>query len=265
MKSSTKPRVAVVKFASCDGCQLQLLNAEDELLALTELVDLAYFPEARSREVRGPYDVTFVEGSVTTPDDARRIVGVRAATRWLVTIGACATAGGIQALRNWANIEEYKRIVYPSPEFISTLSTSTPVSEHVRVDFQLWGCPIDKNQLLTVVRSLLSGAAPVLPEYAVCLDCKRRGLTCVSVAAGQACLGPITRTGCGAVCPSVGRGCYGCFGPVDDPNMSAFAALLERQGLDRHERVRRLRLMNGYLRPLRDTTNAIEERQDPQH
>ncbi|MCK6556186.1 oxidoreductase [Candidatus Binatia bacterium] len=265
MKTSSKPSVAVIKFASCDGCQLQFLNAEDELLALAQLVDLAYFPEARSREVRGPYDVTFVEGSVSTPDDARRIVGVRAATRWLVSIGACATSGGIQALRNWANIEDYKRIVYPSPEFISTLSTSTPIAEHVRVDFELWGCPIDKDQLLTVVRSLISGAAPVLPGHALCLECKRRGLTCVSVAAAQPCLGPITRTGCGAVCPSVGRGCYGCFGPVDDPNMNAFAELLERQGLSRDECVRRLRLMNGYLRPMRDTSDAIENRPVTKH
>lgn len=265
MKPSSKPRVAVLKFASCDGCQLQFLNAEDELLALTQLVDLAYFPEARSREMRGPYDVTFVEGSVTTPDDARRVVSVRAETRCLITIGACATAGGLQALRNWGNIEDYKRIVYPSPEFISTLSTSTPVSEHVRVDFELWGCPIDKDQLLTVVRSLLSGAVPVLPTHAVCIDCKRRGVTCVAVAGGQPCLGPVTRTGCGAICPGVGRGCYGCFGPVDDPNMSAFRALLERQGLSPDECVRQLRLMNGYLRPMRDTTNAIEGRQDPQH
>jgi sulfhydrogenase subunit delta len=156
-----KPRVAVFKFASCDGCQLQFLNAEDELLKLAGQIDIAYFPEARSRALEGPYDITFVEGSITTPDDARRVITVREESRYLVTIGACATAGGIQALRNWADVEQYRRVVYPSPEFISTLSTSTPVSEHVRVDFEVWGCPVDKYQLLAVVRSLLSKAQPV--------------------------------------------------------------------------------------------------------
>jgi sulfhydrogenase subunit delta len=257
-----KPRVAVFKFASCDGCQLQFLNAEDELLSLTQAIDLVSFPEARSRELRGPYDISFVEGSITTPQDARRIIKVREDSRTLITIGACATAGGIQALRNWGNIEDYKRIVYPSPEFISTLSTSTPISEHVRVDFEIWGCPIDKRQLLAVVRSLLSGARPALPTHSVCMECKRSGAMCVVVAHGQPCLGPVTRTGCGAICPSMHRGCYGCFGPADDPNMASFAALLRHQGLSREEAVRRLRGINGYVRPLRDTGDAIEQGKD---
>jgi sulfhydrogenase subunit delta len=254
-----KPRIAVCKFASCDGCQLQFLNAEDELLALAGEVDLAYFPEARSRELRGPYDITFVEGSITTPHDARRIIKVREDSRYLITIGACATAGGIQALRNWGDVEEYKRIVYPSPEFLSTLSTSTPISEHVRVDFEIWGCPIDTRQLLAVVRSLLSGAKPALPTHSVCMECKRSGAACVVVAQGQPCLGPVTRTGCGALCPSMHRGCYGCFGPADDTNMSSFTALLQRLGVDREEAVRRLRGINGYVRPLRDTSDALEQ------
>jgi sulfhydrogenase subunit delta len=253
-----KPKVAVLKFASCDGCQLQLLNAEDELLTLAQEVDLAYFPEARTREVRGPYDVALVEGSITTPEDARRIVKVREDSRYLVTIGACAVAGGIQALRNWADIEDYKRIVYPSPEFISALSTSTPISEHVRVDFELWGCPVDKQQLLGVIRSLLSGARPALPSYSVCMECKRRGATCVVVARGEPCLGPVTRAGCGAVCPRMNRGCYGCFGPSDDPNIPSFTTLLQHLGLSADEIVRHLRGINGYVRPLRETTDAIE-------
>ncbi len=252
-----KPRIAVFKFASCDGCQLQFLNAEDELLKLAGEVEFAYFPEARSRMREGPYDITFVEGSITTPDDARRIIRVREQSRYLVTIGACATAGGIQALRNWADIEQYRRVVYPKPEFISTLSTSTPISEHVRVDFEIWGCPVNKEQLLATTRSLLSGAAPTLPTHAVCSECKRRGTVCVVVARGEPCLGPVTRTGCGALCPTFNRGCYGCFGPADDQNMEAFTQMLALQGISGDEAVRRLRSINGYVRPWRETADAI--------
>ncbi|MGO9450413.1 MAG: oxidoreductase [Candidatus Binataceae bacterium] len=252
-----KPRVAVFKFASCDGCQLQFLNAEDELLKLAGQVDFVYFPEARSRALEGPYDIAFVEGSITTPDDARRIIKVREESRYLVTIGACATAGGIQALRNWADVEQYRRVVYPSPEFISTLSTSTPISEHVRVDFEVWGCPVDKGQLLAVVRSLLSRAQPVLPAYSICMECKRRGNVCVVVARGEPCLGPVTRTGCGALCPTFNRGCYGCFGPANDENMESFQRMLAALGVTGDDAVRRLRGINGYVRPWRETADAI--------
>ncbi len=252
-----KPRVAVFKFASCDGCQLQFLNAGDELLKLAGQADIVYFPEARGRALAGPYDLAFVEGSVTTPADARRIIEVREESRYLVTIGACAAAGGIQALRNWADIEQYRRAVYPSPEFISTLSTSTPISEHVRVDFEIWGCPIDKTQLLAVTRSLLFGAQPVLPGHSVCIECKRSGNACVIVTRGEPCLGPVTRAGCGALCPAMNRGCYGCFGPADAHNMESFAALLADQGVRGDDAMRRLRGINGYVRPWRESADAL--------
>jgi coenzyme F420-reducing hydrogenase gamma subunit len=254
-----KPRLGVFKFASCDGCQLQILNAEDELLALAEALELAYFPEASSRQSPGPYDIALVEGSITTAADAERIVRVRADSRVLVTIGACATAGGIQALRNWADVEDYKRAVYPHPEWIEALPTSTPIAAHVRVDHELWGCPIDVQQLLIVIRALLSGVAPRLPSHSVCLDCKRRGLTCVVVAHGTPCLGPVTRTGCGALCPGLQRGCYGCFGPSDDPNLPAFTGLLASQGLTRDDALRRLRSINGYAPAFRKAAQAIAD------
>lgn len=259
-----KPRVAVFKFASCDGCQLQFLNAEGELLKLAGLVDFVYFNEARSRALDGPYDVAFVEGSITTPDDARRIITVREDSRYLVAIGACATAGGIQALRNWGDIEQYKRVVYPSPEFISTLSTSTPIAAHVRVDFEIPGCPVNKVELLAVVRSILSNAAPVLPAHSVCMECKRRGNVCVVVARGEPCMGAITRTGCGALCPAFNRGCYGCFGPADDQNMESFVQMLARDGVTGDDAVRRIRGINGYLKPWREAANAIaaDKKQD---
>jgi len=252
-----KPRLAVFKFASCDGCQLQVLNAGEQLLALAGAADIAYFPEASSRARPGPYDIALVEGSITTAADAERIVRVRADSRLLVTIGACATAGGIQALRNWSDVEEYKRAVYPHPEWVAALATSTPIAAHVRVDYELWGCPIDVGQLLTVLRALLAGVPPGLPAHSVCLDCKRRGLTCVVVAQGAPCLGPVTRTGCGAICPGLQRGCYGCFGPSDAPNLEAFTGLLAQQGLTRDEALRRLRGINGYAPAFRKAGDAM--------
>ena len=227
-----KPKLAVWKFASCDGCQLTLLDCEDELLAIAGEVEIASFLEASSAEVEGPYDLSIVEGSVTTPHDAERIQAVRRVSKVLVTIGACATAGGIQALRNFADVEDFTRLVYASPEFVSTLATSTPISAHVPVDFELRGCPIDKGQLLEVITAFLYGRRPGIPSTSVCTECKRRGTVCVVVAHGAPCLGPVTHAGCGALCPAYNRGCYGCFGPKETPNTASLTRRLQLLGLD---------------------------------
>jgi sulfhydrogenase subunit delta len=207
-----RPTLAVWKFSSCDGCQLTLLNCEDELLSIAGAVHIASFPEASRQVLPGPYDVSLVEGSTTTPADAERIREVRAASRYLVTIGACATAGGVQALRNFS--EDLAPVVYARPEYIDSLRTSTPIAEHVPVDFELQGCPIDRRQLLEVIGALLAGRRPKIGNHSVCMECKRAGRVCVMVAHGTPCKGPVTQAGCGALCPSVGRGCYGCFGPA---------------------------------------------------
>ncbi|HET8558530.1 MAG TPA: hypothetical protein VFL58_14580, partial [Gaiellaceae bacterium] len=225
-----KPSLAVWKFASCDGCQLTLLDLEDELLPLAGAIDIADFREATSAVAAGPYDLSLVEGSITTPHDAERIQEIRSASKTLVTIGACATSGGIQALRNFADVDEFTRIVYASPEYISTLATSTPIAAHVPVDFELRGCPIDKRQLLEVVTAFLHGRRPGIPATSVCTECKRRGVVCVMVAHGTPCLGPVTQAGCNALCPSYDRGCFGCFGPMETPNTGALVPLLRRLG-----------------------------------
>jgi coenzyme F420-reducing hydrogenase gamma subunit len=229
---SARPKIAVWKFASCVGCQLSLLDLEDELLALADVVELADFREATSRVLAGPFDLSLVEGSITTPHDAERIQAVRRVSKALVTIGACATAGGIQALRNFGDVTEFVRAVYPTPELVSTLATSTPVADHVQVDFELRGCPVDKHQLLEVVTAFLHGRKPAIPSTSMCTECKRRGLVCVSVAHGTPCLGPVTQAGCGAICPAFDRGCFGCFGPKETPNVAALASRLRRDGLD---------------------------------
>jgi coenzyme F420-reducing hydrogenase gamma subunit len=217
-RRARRPTLAVWKFASCDGCQLSLLDCEDELLAVADRVEVAYFLEASSRALRGPYDLSLVEGSVTTPHDAERIREVRRVSRRLVTIGACATAGGIQALRNGRDVREFAQVVYARPDYIDALATSTPIAAHVPVDFELRGCPINKHQLLEVVSAFLHGRRPAVSPHSVCVECKLRGNVCVTVAHGTPCLGPITHAGCGALCPRYDRGCYGCFGPMEAPN-----------------------------------------------
>jgi sulfhydrogenase subunit delta len=226
-----RPKLAVWKFASCDGCQLSLLDCEDELLAVAEAVQIAYFPEATRSTVRGPYDLSLVEGSITTPHDATRIQQIRKASRRLITIGACATAGGIQALRNGRDVAEFASVVYPHPEYLDVLARSTPIRAHVTVEAELRGCPVDKAQLLEAVAAVLQDRKPRIPDASVCAECKRRGLVCVLVAHGQPCLGPVTQAGCSALCPGFSRGCFGCFGPHPSANTAALADHLRTLGV----------------------------------
>jgi coenzyme F420-reducing hydrogenase gamma subunit len=225
-----KPRLAVWKFSSCDGCQLSLLDCEEELLDVVGAVEIAYFLEASSATAKGPYDLSLVEGSITTAHDAERIHEIRRSSRFLVSIGSCATTGGIQALRNFAHVGDFVSAVYASPDYISTLRTSTAIGDHIGVDFELQGCPINKGQLLEVIGALLAGRRPNVPQYSVCVECKRAGVTCVMVSRGVACLGPVTQAGCGALCPLYARGCFGCFGPKEQPGTAALAAQLQELG-----------------------------------
>lgn len=254
----TLPKLAVWKFASCDGCQLTLLDAEDHLMEVAGAVEIAYFPEATSRMVEGPYDLSLVEGSITTPHDAERIREVRERSETLVTIGACATAGGIQALRNWADVDEFIDVVYAEPRYIKTLDHSTPISEHVPVDFELRGCPIDKRQLLEVIDAFLHRRKPNIPGHSVCVECKLRGTSCVMVSQGIPCMGPITQAGCGAICPAYDRGCYGCFGPSESPNIGSMARWWEELGTADFDLVRALRTFNAYSPEFREASEWYE-------
>jgi sulfhydrogenase subunit delta len=258
---NSKPRLAVFKFASCDGCQLSLLDCEDELLAVAGAVEIAHFAEASSKLLAGPYDITLVEGSITTPQDALRIREVRKHSRFLMTIGACATAGGIQALRNFADHEEWMRAVYASPQYIATLATSTAIGDHVKVDFELRGCPINHHQLLEVITSLLHGRKPRTSTESVCLDCKRRGTVCITVARGVPCLGPVTQAGCGAICPAYDRGCYGCFGPAQQVNLPSLTGSMIGQSASPQDTVQLLRNFNGYSPAFREESERLSDLQ----
>lgn len=256
--AAKRPKLAVWKFASCDGCQLSILDCEDDLLALAGAVHIANFLEASRAVSPGPYDLSLVEGSITTPHDAERIHEIRRTSKLLVTIGACATTGGLQALRNFADVGAWVPMVYTNPDVVATLKTSTPIANHVRVDFELPGCPVRKEQLLDVLSAILRGVRPVLPSHGVCLDCKRAGVVCVAVAAGLPCLGPVTLAGCGALCPSFGRGCFGCFGPVKSPATDALAPVLRGAGLSESDLVRLYRTFNAAAEPFRKASEVHE-------
>jgi len=258
MSNKRKPKLAIWKFASCDGCQLSLLDCEDELLAVAGEVVIAYFLEASRAVVKPPYDLSLVEGSITTPHDEKRIQQVRRASKFLVTIGACATSGGIQALRNFKDVKEYVSIVYARPEYISTLDMSTPVAEHVKVDFELRGCPINKHQLVEVISAFLNNRRPNIQPHSVCIECKQHQMVCVMVAHGTPCLGPVTQAGCGAICPSYHRGCYGCFGPMETPNTGSLSQWFSHLGVAEEDIVRSLRGFNAYADEFRKESEVHE-------
>jgi len=254
-----KPKLAVWKFASCDGCQLSLLDCEHQLMAVAGAVEIAHFPQASSAVVKGPYDIALVEGSITMPRDLDRVHAIRRVSKYLVTIGACAAAGGIQALRNFKDVKELTSIVYPRPEYIEALSKSTPIADHVFVDFELRGCPINKAQLIEVISAFLHGRKPNTPPHSVCAECKRRGAVCVMVARGVPCLGPVTQEGCGAICPSYGRGCYGCFGPKETPNTASLSARWRDLGASQQDLVRAFRGSNASAEPFRKESKTHEK------
>jgi Coenzyme F420-reducing hydrogenase, gamma subunit len=260
MEQKSLPKLAVWKFASCDGCQMTILDCEDELLELADVVDIAFFPEATTTMIEGPYDISLVEGSVTTPHDAERIKEIRASSKYLVTIGACASAGGIQALRNFSNVKDYVSYIYARPEYLDVLKTSTAISEHVKVDFELRGCPINKDQLVDVITAYLMGRKPNTPPESVCMECKRKGIVCVMVAHGTPCLGPVTHAGCGVVCPSCARGCYGCFGPKETPNTRSLGKHLQVLGMSNDAISRAFRSFNADAEAFREESKMYENK-----
>ncbi len=253
-----KPKLAVWKFTSCDGCQLSLLDLEEHLLEIVGQVEIAYFLEASRATVRGPYDISLVEGSISTPHEAELIKKVRRQSKVLITIGACATAGGIQALRNFADVREFIEIVYAHPGYIRTLREAKPIADYVPVDFELRGCPISRYQLLELISAYLNDRRPNIPRHSVCMECKRRGVVCVMVAQGIPCLGPVTQAGCGALCPRYNRGCYGCFGPQDSANVLGLGRRLEDLGLSDADIVRLYRTFNAYAPAFREGSEHYE-------
>ncbi|MBS1154090.1 MAG: sulfhydrogenase subunit delta [Proteobacteria bacterium] len=241
-----KPKIAIHKFASCSGCQLAFVNMGEDLIELLQLVDLVHMAEVGSMAPEDQQvDIAFIEGSITTPHDVDRLLKIRANSACLITIGACATSGGIQALRNNADSGEWMRSVYAKPEFIQSLSTSAAIANHVKVDFELWGCPVSSRQMFTAIRTLLYGVPPLSLREKVCQECKRRGNVCILVTQDAPCMGPVTRTGCGALCPSFGAPCYTCYGPAEGVNTASFGQRLIGLGLHPDQVARRFASINN--------------------
>lgn len=231
MCSGKKPKLAVWKFASCDGCQLSLVDSTEGLSELAEALEISVFPEISSSSEMGPYDLSIVEGSISTEADRRLIQEVRRQSRYIITIGACATTGGIQALRNYRDSAECLRAIYADQSYIDSLSKALPISEEVSVDYSLRGCPVHPAQLSEVIAAFLKGRTPRISSSSVCIECKTRSTTCLLVADNIPCLGPITHAGCGAICPAFNRGCFGCYGSAETANISALSSKIIECGV----------------------------------
>jgi len=228
----SKPRIAVFDFACCEGCQLQIVNLEEEILDLLGGANIVQWREAMS-EKSDEYDIAIIEGSITRPEDEARVKEIRSRAGVLVALGACATMGGINKLKNNFDLDDVKTYVYGKDAQKPHLATAMTkaVDEVVKVDFKVEGCPIDRKEFTYIVRCLLMGKTPEIPQYPVCVECKANGNPCLWEQ-GEVCLGPIIRAGCGARCPSNGHRCFGCRGYVDNPNVNAAKDVIEKYNLD---------------------------------
>ena len=223
-----KPRIAIFDFACCEGCQLQILNMEEELLDLVSVVNPVEWREAMS-EQSDEYDIAIVEGSITRPEDEERLKEIRARAKTLIALGACATIGGVNKLKNKFDITDVKRYVYGDSAHMPHLNTAPTkaLDEIVPVEYRVHGCPINNKEFAYIIRCLLTGKIPAIPTYPVCVECKMKGNVC-RFEYGEICLGPIIRAGCEAKCPSGGFWCYGCRGYVDNPNINAAKDVMDK-------------------------------------
>lgn len=239
-----KPKIGVFDFASCEGCELQIVNLEEDLLELLGEVDVVTFREAM-KEHSDDYDIAFIEGTCTRKSDEARLKGIRKNAKIVVALGACATIGGINCLKNFQPMYKVKEIVYGDDAHMYETYPARPINAVINVDYYIHGCPINRDELLSVTKALLLGKTPEIPNHPVCVECKLKGNQCV-FEKGMFCLGPVTRAGCGAICPSHGHACEGCRGYVDDPNRDSEMEVLEKYGLTVDDALKRLGMFLGY-------------------
>lgn len=258
MSVNGKIHLAIFKLSSCSGCQQQLIDLGEDLLTIIEKIEVAYFLEASSKTNSGPYDVAIIEGSISAPWEVELVKEIREKSKVVVSFGSCATYGGIQALRNWMEFEDVKKQVYPKPELVDALEKTSPISDYIKVDYAISGCPPDKNQILKALKQIIVGKRSYHREESLCQECKRRNNICVLVVKGIPCLGPIIKEGCGALCPSYNRGCYGCFGPMIDPRPEALSRRFGEMGLSRDEVILKIKGITSWSEPFRRFVKKYE-------
>jgi len=234
-----RPRIGIFKYSSCAGCQFQLLFFQEEVVQTLEAVEIVYGRmETSAGNADGPFDVALIDGAITEAWQADELKRVRQVSTYLVPIGSCAVNGGVPAIKNLEPELDVQRRVYPDVAPIHSMRAE-PVDRYVRVDAYVRGCPMSERDLHELVTSLLLGRPPHGSDYSVCVECKLKGNTCVLVARGEPCMGPVTNGGCGALCPSNGRACYACWGALPGANAPALARRFEELGLSPEEIVRR--------------------------
>ena len=229
MSENGKPRAAFFDFAGCEGCQLRVVELEEILLDVIAQVDIVTFREAMT-EQSDEYDVAFVEGSITRPADLPRIQQIRDTAKVLVALGACATIGGINCGKNRFPMDEAMDLVYGKDARYFETFEARPVHAVVPVDYWIHGCPINPNEFVKVFHAILQGRPYNIPDFPVCVECRLNGNVCV-LEKGMACMGPVTRAGCEALCPSNGQICFGCRGLVSEPNRDSEGEVLQAHGL----------------------------------
>jgi len=244
MSTEKRLRVAVYKFTGCAGCQMEFLRLEDELLELTKKIEFVYFMMIQNRDELERYDICFVEGSVSTPRELEEIKMIRANTRTLVAFGDCAVTGCVPSIRNWLSQSEAEKVVYKDTSPIRSFKVGG-IGEYVPVDLTLPGCPPHKNMILEAITASLLEIRPDLRMHSVCVECKLRENVCILTSLGKACMGPVTRAGCGAICPTYGRECEGCYGPMSDASPASLAAEFHKLGVSSQDLVRKFRKYAG--------------------
>jgi len=239
-----KPKIGVFGFTSCSGCQLQIVNLEDEILDLLGAVDIVYFKMAIS-EHTDDYSIAFVEGAITRESENDDLKWIRERANKVVALGACACIGGIPYIKNFIGVDRARKTVYgEDAKYFDSIPTK-PIDQVIKVDGYIRGCPINKNEFLRVTKSLLLGIKPLIPNYPVCVECKLNENVCV-FDEGMTCLGPVTRAGCNSACPNVGNQCYGCRGLLDDANTTSEKDILAKHGLTVNDVLSKFRMYDGY-------------------
>ena len=240
-----KPKIAVFKFTGCAGCQLELLRLEDIFLDLLEFFDISYWVMVkRENQEDGPWDISLVEGSISTPEEIKEIKEIRKKSKFLVAFGDCAIGGCIPSIRNWMPQMEAETQVYHDTSAIHSTKV-LGIGEYVKIDAILKGCPPHRENILELLKSYLLKTKPRLRKHPVCIECKYRDNACLITSKKIPCMGPVTSAGCGALCPSLNRECEGCFGPMSNPNSEALASIFRDIGLNEEDIIRKFRKYAG--------------------